>query len=85
MQITVYTTPNCMPCQATKKMLDRRGIVYDVINLQQHPEKAEEFKEMGMMQTPIVVAGEKHWSGFRLDRLMALENALFGDRREGKE
>jgi len=82
MQITIYTSPNCMPCQQTKKQFDKRQIAYDVINLEQHPDKADEFKEMGLMQTPIVVTDYKTWSGFRLDSITGIEHELFGHKRE---
>jgi len=85
MRVTVYTSPNCMPCQQTKKQFDKRGIVYDVINLEQHPDKAEEMKELGYMQTPIVVADDAHWSGFRMDKIQRLEHLIFKDKREGQK
>jgi glutaredoxin-like protein NrdH len=58
MRVTVYSTPNCAQCRTTKTMLDRGGVVYDNIDLTQHPDLADQFKEAGHTQAPIVIAGE---------------------------
>lgn len=81
MQVTVYTTPNCVQCAATKRQFDKRGIVYDEMNLAQHPELVEQFKTLGLGSAPIVIAGTKTWSGFRLDSIAALERRLFSERK----
>jgi len=77
MQVTLYKTPNCQACRATARMFDKKGIVYDTINLDQHPELLEQFKSIGHTQSPIVVAGNKSWSGFRMGRIEALANDIF--------
>lgn len=83
MRVTVYTTPACVQCQSTKRMMDKIGISYDVIDLSQHPEELEAFKEMGLTQAPIVVTDDARWSGFRLDKIKSLANRIFGE--HGKE
>jgi glutaredoxin-like protein NrdH len=83
MQITVYTTQNCVQCMMTKKQFDKFGIRYDEIALEQHPELVEKFKEIGLLSAPIVVTDSKKWSGFRLDKIKSLANYLFGEKREG--
>lgn len=79
MQVTVFTTPSCVQCRQTKKVLDRYEIAYDAIDLTQHPEQAEIFKKSGYASAPIVVAGESTWSGFRLDRLDQLRRRIFSE------
>lgn len=73
MQVTVYTTPSCVQCNQTKKQFDKLGVPYDAIDLSQHPELTEQFKEDGLLQAPIVVVGQgidsRRWSGFRLDKI----------------
>ena len=69
--VTVFTTPNCMACKQTKRQFDKLGVIYDSIDLILHPEQAEMFKEAGLAQAPIVVAGERRWSGFRLDKIQS--------------
>lgn len=71
--VTVYTTPACVQCHQTKRMFDRLDVGYDAIDLSQHPELLEEFRELGMTQAPIVVVGSgadtTRWSGFRLEKI----------------
>ena len=37
---TMYTTPWCGYCHRLKSQLDREGITYDVVDIEQHPEAA---------------------------------------------
>ena len=39
--VTVYTKPACVQCNATYKALDKQGVAYDVVDIEQHPEAAE--------------------------------------------
>lgn len=57
-------------------MMDRLGIVYDEVDLRQHPDVAEKFKEQGHLTAPIVTADGQTWSGFRLERIKALAKKL---------
>lgn len=70
--VTVYSTPSCVQCMQTKKVLDREGIVYTEVNLAEHPEKVAEFKELGHLSAPIVTTDVKIWSGFKLGKIMSL-------------
>lgn len=81
MQISVYTLPNCVQCESTKRMLKSSNIRFDEIALDQHPELAEQFRSVGHTSAPIVVAGEQVWSGFRYDKIRALATKLFGEQK----
>lgn len=76
MKVTVYTLPVCVQCNQTKKLMDREGIEYDAVNLQDVPELAAEFKDAGLLQAPIVVVGNdgRRWTGFRPDLIKELGN-----------
>jgi len=39
-QFTMYTTPWCGYCHRLKSQLDREGIGYDIVDIEQHPEAA---------------------------------------------
>jgi len=39
--VTMYTTPWCGYCHRLKGQMDREGITYDVVDIEQHPEAAE--------------------------------------------
>jgi mycoredoxin len=38
---TMYTTPWCGYCHRLKSQLDREGIAYDVVDIEQHPDAAQ--------------------------------------------
>jgi glutaredoxin-like protein NrdH len=72
MTITVYTTPTCVQCESTKKFLDKNEITYSVVDLTENDAALEMVKGLGYASAPVVVAGEKHWSGFRPGMLAEL-------------
>jgi mycoredoxin len=39
--VTMYSTPWCGYCMRLKGQMDREGIRYEVIDIEQHPEAAE--------------------------------------------
>ena len=73
MSVTVYTTPNCVQCNATKKHLDRRGIAYEVVDLSENPDKLKEFVSQGLVTAPIVTTNKKIWSGYNPAEIDSLE------------
>lgn len=76
MLISVFTKPNCIQCEMTKKEMDKRGIEYEELNLENHPEAVEAFIEAGLLAAPIVITDIKRWSGFRLNKIESLHNYL---------
>ncbi len=85
-KVTIYQTPNCVQCRQTKKVLESKQIVFDVIDLSQHPEEMEMVKSLGYAQAPVVITTDKygktdHWSGFRLTKLENLARKIHGDNR----
>jgi len=80
MQVTVYTTPTCPQCDMTKKTLTRGKINYDIVDLSADAAAMEYVtKELGYSAAPVVVAGEQHWSGFRLGAIQNLVKQIHGD------
>ena len=72
MTVTIYTLPNCVQCESTKRQFDRYGIEYEVKSFEDDPEKAREFVEMGHKTAPVVVTNDKIWSGFRYEEIKHL-------------
>jgi glutaredoxin-like protein NrdH len=72
MTVTVYTLPACVQCDSTKRMLQRNEVEYEEVDMSQDPIALEMVKTLGYTAAPVVVAGDEHWSGFRLDRIQAL-------------
>ena len=75
MSVTVYTNPNCVQCEMTKKYLDKEGIEYTVENLQDEKnyDKLVAFVEQGFKAAPIVVTDTDTWSGYKVDKLKEIK------------
>ncbi|MFR0657370.1 glutaredoxin domain-containing protein, partial [Pantoea sp. SIMBA_079] len=56
MIIIIYTKSNFVQCDTTKPALDRRGIAYQIINLDIQPEATGELRTLGSRQVPARVA-----------------------------
>lgn len=54
--ITIFTTNTCAYCAMVKKFLDAKGHSYDVVNLDEHPERQKEALELsGALTVPVTV------------------------------
>lgn len=54
--ITIFTTNTCAYCGMVKKYLGNKGHNYDVINLDEHPERqAEAMALSGALTVPVTV------------------------------
>ena len=69
MNITIYTKPDCVQCDQTKKYFDRNEIAYETIDITQNPEAYEYVKSLGFSSAPVVVADGDSWAGFKLERI----------------
>lgn len=55
-KITVYTTNTCTYCGMVKRYLDSKSLKYEVVNLEEHPERqAEAMEASGALTVPITV------------------------------
>jgi glutaredoxin-like protein NrdH len=61
-------------------MMDKKGIKYEEVALQDNPEKLEEFKAQGLTSAPIVTTDIKVWSGFRFEKIESLARYLNTER-----
>lgn len=68
--------PTCVQCNMTKKQMDKLGIDYTEVDLREHPELVEQFKQKGHLAAPIVTTDTKIWSGFRLEKIQSLSNYI---------
>lgn len=72
MNVTVYTKPDCMQCDMTKRLMDREGIGYSSIDVTEDADAMGFVRGLGYLAMPVVVAGDTHWSGFRAERIKGL-------------
>ena len=77
-KITVFTTNTCAYCAMVKKYLDGKGIKYNVVNLDEQPEKqAEVYAKSGALTVPVTLVEnedntEQVVVGFNLPRLASV-------------
>ncbi|MBA2347566.1 MAG: glutaredoxin [Solirubrobacterales bacterium] len=63
--VTLYSTDRCPFCIQAKKLLDKRGIPYEEINLARDPDGRNELvARTGMMTFPQVLIGDELIGGF---------------------
>lgn len=76
-KVTIFTTNTCAYCAMVKKYLDGKGVSYNVINLDEQPEKqAEVYAKSGALTVPVTLIEKEDSSeevvvGFNLPRLSA--------------
>jgi glutaredoxin 3 len=72
--VTVYTTDFCSYCAAAKKILARRNVAYEEINLARDPDGRAKLAELtGMITFPQILIDGKPIGGF--DQLLAADRA----------
>ncbi|MGI6797795.1 glutaredoxin-like protein NrdH [Gordonia sihwensis] len=67
--VTVYSKPACAQCNATYTALDKLGFPYTVVDVSEDSQARDHILALGYSQSPVVIVGDDHWSGFRPDRL----------------
>lgn len=73
--ITIFTTNTCAYCGMVKKYLGAKGLEYDIVNLDEHPERqAEALAISGALTVPVTVVTRQDDSqevvvGYNLSRL----------------
>lgn len=77
MNVIVYSKPNCQPCKATKRNLDKYEIPFRELSLNDLPEKIEYMKSKGFKSAPFVevyLNGELHneWAGYKPDSIKGI-------------
>ena len=68
--VVIYTKNNCRSCDMTKKVLDREGIYYTAVNVEDDATAYTYVTEtLERREMPVVIAssmdGDEVWSGFQ--------------------
>ena len=66
---TIYTKPNCVQCEATKRYFDNKGVAYTTVDITQDADALDRLIEEGYQAAPVVNAGTEWWSGFQPDKI----------------
>lgn len=73
-RILVYRTPWCPYCDRTHALLESKGVAFEEIDVEAHPEQREEMiRRSGRRTVPQIFIGERHIGG--CDDLHALDAA----------
>ncbi|HEX3569155.1 MAG TPA: glutaredoxin family protein [Candidatus Saccharimonadales bacterium] len=73
--ITIFTTNTCAYCVQVKKWLAAKGLAYEEVNVDEHPERQQEALEVsGALTVPVTVVTKQDDSrevvvGFNLAKL----------------
>lgn len=71
--LTIYTTTQCAYCKMVKHLLDKKGVAYETVNIEEQPDRREEaFKISGVQSVPITTNGRDVVIGFQPAKLMEL-------------
>ena len=63
--ITIYSKPNCMACNFSKKYLEDKGVQFEEIDVFEDAEALAMLRDKGFSQMPVVsIDGEFH-TGFQ--------------------
>ncbi len=69
-KITIYTQPDCPPCEITKKFLTEYGFSYETKNIKTDKKAHMELvKKYGSYSTPTIVIDDTVITGFDLESL----------------
>jgi glutaredoxin 3 len=74
-KVVIYSTPYCPYCLMAKRLLSKKGVAYEDIDVSGNWELRDKLVEMsgGRMTVPQIWVGETHVGGY--DDLSALERA----------
>ena len=73
-RIIVYTSDNCAFCRSAKKLLHKKKLIYEEINISKNDNLKKKMieKTKGLMTVPQIFINSKHIGGFK--DLRNLEN-----------
>ena len=63
--ITIYSKPNCMACNFSKKYLEDKGVEFEEINVFEDAEALAMLRDKGFSQMPVVVINGEFHTGFQ--------------------
>lgn len=62
----------CQQCRMTMRLMDKLGIVYTDVNIDDNESICEQLINEGFKQMPVVKADGESWSGYQPDRIKTL-------------
>lgn len=83
-KVTVYTKDNCPYCVRAKRLLDKKGVAYEEVNVEGNDDLRVWLREQtGQLTVPQIFAGDRSLGGFSdldaLDKDGKLDPILRGE------
>ena len=76
-EVIVYSKPNCMQCEFTKRWLHENGIPYTAYDVTKNERYVNRVIQLGYQNLPVVYVDKKrNWFGFRPDLMEELKEGL---------
>jgi glutaredoxin-like protein NrdH len=72
MNVVIYTKPNCVQCNMTKKRFQDNGVAYTTVDITEDADALDEMIAKGFKAAPVVNVGDLWWSGFQPDKIDAI-------------
>lgn len=78
-KIKIYSKQDCPMCKMTKKVLDKDGVDYEVVDLSESNDETQKHltylkEELGYSSLPVIVlADNTHFNGFQPAKLKGLK------------
>ena len=67
--ITVYSKPNCVQCEATKRHLAKLDLSFDVVDITEDLEAYDKVTGLGFKAAPVVITDKDAWSGYQPSKI----------------
>lgn len=66
MNVRIYVKAGCPYCAGAKRLLDEKGIAYEEIDVEEHPERRAEMEahSNGRKTVPQIFFGDRHVGGY---------------------
>ncbi|MBU9720032.1 MULTISPECIES: glutaredoxin family protein [Bacillaceae] len=64
-KVIVYSTDGCVECNYVKKMLEDKGVPFEVRDVMAKREYQLEVEKFGFMGVPVTVVGDRAVKGFK--------------------
>ena len=69
----VYTKPNCVQCNMTKRHMDKIGVEYTTVDITEDADALDKLIEMGYKAAPVVMTADgESWAGFQPEKINEL-------------
>jgi len=74
LSVTLYSQPNCNPCNQTKKWLAKNNIDFEIKDITEDRDAFDTIIALGFTGTPVVVTENDSWQGTDIAKLKKIKS-----------